>query len=100
MFWNKNGQLASTPTIDFEYNWDGKLRNAAIGSDSIELKYDPMGNRVYKTSTINGNKRYIVDIAGGLPVILSEFDPGESDPDRSLKKAFPDDKLQFTFFCV
>jgi len=28
-----------------EYNWEGKLRSATGGSDSISLKYDPLGNR-------------------------------------------------------
>jgi len=72
--WDENGRLVATPTIEFNYNWDGKLRSAVIGANSILLKYDPMGNRVYKASTVNGNRRYIVDIAGGLPVILCEID--------------------------
>jgi RHS repeat-associated protein len=33
-----------------------------------------MGNRVYKASSVAGNRRYIVDIASGLPVILMEID--------------------------
>jgi hypothetical protein len=36
--WNANGQLAQTPTIDFNYNWDGKLRKATVGEVSVELK--------------------------------------------------------------
>ena len=82
--WDENGRLIFTPTIDFEYNWDGKLRNATIGSDSIALKYDPMGNRVIKNSTINGNRKYIVDIAGGLPVVLCEI----NDSNGSLTNSY------------
>jgi len=46
-----------------------------------------MGNRIQKDSTANGNRKYIVDITGGLPVILCEFDPCETY-NRSLKKAY------------
>ena len=62
----------------FDYNWDGKLQGATFatfgGYGEISLKYDPMGNRVYKASSVAGNRRYIVDIASGLPVILMEID--------------------------
>ena len=47
-----------------------------------------MGNRVYKISSTQGTRKYIVDIAGGLPTILCEIDPCEADPNRSLKKAY------------
>jgi len=36
-----------------------------------------MGNRVWKNSSVNGESKYIVDIAGGLPVILMELDQNE-----------------------
>ncbi len=84
LYWDENGRLIETPTIDFEYNWDGKLRNAVVDSDSIDLKYDPMGNRVQKSSSAQGNQRYIVDIAGRLPTILLEIDP----TDMSVKKSY------------
>jgi RHS repeat-associated protein len=82
--WNNNGQLAQTPTITFNCNWDGKLRSAVIGSDTVDIKYDPMGNRVYKASSTAGNRRYIVDISGGLPVILCEIDP----ENYTIKRAY------------
>lgn len=42
------------------------------GGDSIALKYDPDGNRIYKDS--GGTlRKYIVDIVGDLPVILMEL---------------------------
>jgi RHS repeat-associated protein len=47
-------------------------------------KYDPRGNRVRKYSTINGDRYYIVDIAGKLPTILCEIDPTDS----SLKNSY------------
>ena len=57
------------------YNWDGKLRKGTIDGNSIELKYDPAGNRIYTDSSVNGERKYIVDIIGDLPVILLELDP-------------------------
>ncbi|MHB9071736.1 MAG: LamG-like jellyroll fold domain-containing protein [Sedimentisphaerales bacterium] len=86
--WDENGRLVATPTIDFEYNWDGKLRSAVIGANSVNIKYDPMGNRVFKNSSTQGTRKYIVDIVGGLPTILCEIDPCESDPNCSLKKVY------------
>jgi len=85
--WNENGQLVQKMRGSFEYNWDGKLRQAYVREDSISFKYDPMGNRVYKFSNMGSQiktRRYIVDIAGGLPVILCEIDPTDS----SLTKAY------------
>jgi len=87
LVWDANGRLAETPTISFEYNADGKLRRAVIGSNSIALKYDPQGNRVWKQSTVSGQtteRKYIVDVSGGLPTILCEIDPC----DGSLKKSY------------
>jgi RHS repeat-associated protein len=40
----------------------------------MSLKYDPMGNRVYKSTGAQGTRKYIVDISGGLPTILMEID--------------------------
>ncbi|MDD5011955.1 MAG: RHS repeat-associated core domain-containing protein, partial [Phycisphaerae bacterium] len=77
--WDKNGQLVSKPQISFEYNWDGKLRRAETGEqETVEFKYDPMGNRIYKNSSVSGKQRYIVDIAGKLPTILWGYDPDYS----------------------
>jgi RHS repeat-associated protein len=77
--WDKNGQLVSSNdgslVTSHVYNWDGKLRSAAIGANSISLKYDPAGNRIQKNSTVNGNRKYVVDIIGELPTILLELDP-------------------------
>jgi hypothetical protein len=56
-------------------DWDNKLRQAAKGTETINLKYDPQGNRVFKGSSANGNRKYIVDIVGGLPTILLEINP-------------------------
>ena len=77
--WDESGQLKNIPytgtTTSLVYNWDGKLRKGTIDGNSIELKYDPAGNRIYTDSSVNGERKYIVDIIGDLPVILLEFDP-------------------------
>ena len=73
------------------YNYDGKLRTGSSGPDSISIKYDPYGNRVYKESSAGQNttkRKYIVDAAGELPVILLEIDPDESDPNLGPVKTY------------
>jgi RHS repeat-associated protein len=44
-----------------------------------------MGNRVFKGSTVNGNRKYIVDISGELPTILLELDPNSG---MEIKKTY------------
>jgi len=70
-----------TPTNTF--NRDNKLRKAEWpGNESIELKYDPLGNRVYEKTTISSvetEHKYIVDITGELPVILMEIEPASGN---------------------
>lgn len=68
--WDDNGRLKTSLTASLVYNWDGKLRSATSGSNSLSCKYDPDGNRIYKNSTADGSQKYIVDIAGELPVVL------------------------------
>lgn len=81
-----NGNLTSytAQATSCAYNWDNKLRSASKGGATINLKYDPMGNRIYKASSIAGNRKYIVDIVGDLPVILMELDA----TDYTFKKAY------------
>jgi RHS repeat-associated protein len=81
--WDLNGQMNNLPysgiTTQLVWNWDGKLQSATKGADSIALKYDPMGNRVFKGSAVNGNRKYVVDVSGGLPTILMEINPDNGD---------------------
>lgn len=73
--WDKNGNLKTKvdeATTTLVYNWDGKLRSATQGPNSISIKYDPMGNRVYKNSSVQGIRKYVIDVASGLPTILVE----------------------------
>ena len=88
--WDKNGDMNYVDNVtgsdkNFVYNWDNKLRSATRVPYSLAVKYDPMGNRVWKRSTIPTTyRKYIVDIAGGLPTILLEIDPCNS----SLAKTY------------
>ncbi len=51
--WDENGNIAAKDAgndITYTFNWDNKLRKAEWPTgNSIELKYDPDGNRVQKT---------------------------------------------------
>ncbi|MBN2271945.1 MAG: hypothetical protein JXN61_15125 [Sedimentisphaerales bacterium] len=90
---DNNGNIASNDAsqdITYTFNWDNKLRKALWNTspeDSIEIKYDPFGNRVYKKSTAAGSAaehKYIVDITDDLPVILMDLNLTDS----SLKKKY------------
>jgi hypothetical protein len=86
LVWDDNGRLTTSVTASLVYNWDGKLRSATAGGDSIAVKYDPMGNRVYKESTVSSEttkRKFIVDISSKLPTILLEIDPDISSLEKS-----------------
>jgi len=81
-----NGNMKNLPVSDANelvYNWDNKLRSAQKGSGTISLRYDPLGNRIWKNSSSAGSRRYIVDVVGDLPVILMELDGS-----GSIKKTY------------
>jgi len=55
------------------------------------IKYDPMGNRIWRESVVNGvaaGRKYIVDISGELPTILCEIEDPNSFVPSSLKKSY------------
>ncbi len=69
--------FSSNPTDTVEFNWDNKLHSATKSGTTLNVKYDPLGNRVWRqvdTGTTVTTKKYILDIAGGLPVILCVLD--------------------------
>jgi RHS repeat-associated protein len=85
--WDDNGRLTAGIADSFTYNLDGRLKTGGtVPTDYIDLAYDPMNNRVYKKSVVPGQgessvtteTQYIVDIVGGLPTILCEFDLDDS----------------------
>jgi YD repeat-containing protein len=79
--YDENGNMTSGVDTTLVYNWDNKLRSAAKGGTTINLKYDPAGNRTYKETiggTSQGKRKYIVDVVGGLPTILLELDPDDA----------------------
>ncbi len=85
--WDENGQLtltdqSSSDDTSLVWNWDDKLRSATKAGTTINLKYGPLGNRIYKDSGGTGRK-YIVDIVGDLPVILLELDSS-----NNIKKTY------------
>ncbi len=82
--WDKNGNLTTGVGATLTYNWDNKLRQATKDTATINLKYDPQGNRIFKGSSANGNRKYIVDIVGDLPTILLEINPDNG----SITKAY------------
>jgi len=49
--------------------------SASKGSDSITARHDPKGNRLWRAGT--NTRKYILDIAGKLPVILCELDASD-----------------------
>jgi hypothetical protein len=66
---NINGNLTLVSTLRKSLiNWDTKLRYADAGQQTVELKYDPMGNSVWRKSTPpNTYRKYVADIAGSTP---------------------------------
>lgn len=85
--YDRNGNITAAPkdastSMLLGYNWDNKLNSAYINGSvtAFQLKYDPAGNRVQKTSSVNGLqvRKYIVDIVGDLPVVLLELQPTTS----------------------
>ena len=77
-----NGNMLNLPNLNatnsLEYNWDNKLRFASNASNTVHVKYDPDGNRIYKSSTLTGTRKYIIDPVGKLSTILLEIDTSDS----------------------
>jgi RHS repeat-associated protein len=84
--WDENGQLITGVDVNLVWNWDGMLREANTPSKSISLRYDPSGNRIFKDSSQTGQRKYIVDIVGDLPVILMDLQ--KQGPNYSIKKIY------------
>ncbi len=82
--WDDNGRLTTSISASIVYNWDGKLQSATSGSDSISCKYDPHGNRIYKSSTVSGSQKYILDVSGKLPVVLAIVDANDNSVDNKF----------------
>jgi RHS repeat-associated protein len=87
---DQNGNITKLPTDSendtVSWNYDNKLQEAQKGTKSISVKYDPIGNRVWRVSDDGVNtttRKYIVDISGGLPVILCEIDTSISSLTKS-----------------
>src|SRR4030042_4772530 len=46
--YDENGQLTAGLGASLVWNWDNKLRSAEKADTSLNLKYDPAGNRIAK----------------------------------------------------
>ena len=89
--WDLNGQMTTGISSSMTWNWNGKLQSASAGGDSIDLKYAPGFDRVYKESTVSETttkSKYIVDPTGDLSLILLEIDPDENDPNDAIRKTY------------
>ena len=89
--WDLNGRMITGVTSSLTYNWDSKLQSGSAGGDSIDVKYAPGFDRVYKESTVSETttkSKYIVDPTGDLSLILLEIDPDENDPNDAISKTY------------
>lgn len=77
--WDENGQLtAGINSKTFTWNWDGLLRSANYGGYTVNIRYDPSGNRIWRQTVYSPGstttRKYIIDAVGDLPTILLERD--------------------------
>jgi RHS repeat-associated protein len=86
--WDADGRMISGINRSLTYNWDSKLRSATSGTTTVALRYDPDGNRVLRTVNTTTNRKYIIDMATGLPTILLEIDPAVEDPNQAITKTY------------
>jgi RHS repeat-associated protein len=89
--WDLNARMLSGVNNSLAYNWDGKLSSASCGNADISLKYHPDGHRLWRQSTVNqtaATRKYIVDTAGALSLILLEIDTSENDPNDQIAKTY------------
>ncbi len=70
--WDADGRMISGLSRSLTYNWDSKLRSVTFGSTTVDLRYDPDGNRVLRsvTNSTTTTRKYIVDTQAELPTIL------------------------------
>ena len=84
-----NGQTTNTAAASsVDWNWDGRMRSAVSGTDTISLKYDPLRQRVsreHDDSLTTDKKRYVVANINGLSQILLELD---GDDPNIVEKAY------------
>jgi len=49
--WDENGNMKKLPddsvTTELIYNWDNKLRHGQYDTKTVDLRYDPSGNRIF-----------------------------------------------------
>ena len=77
-----NGNMTTTYDADLAYTWNNRMQSADSGTDTVDLKYDFDGNRIYRevdNGTTVTKRKYILDITTSPPVVLLELDPDNSN---------------------
>ena len=90
--WDNNGSLTGATTT-IENNYDNRLRQATRGTYTMDVKYAPDGDRVYRKitngQTVEHERYYVVDNAGKYSQILLEIEPGETpQDDDTIEKTY------------
>jgi len=89
--WDSNGRMIAGVTSSLTYNHDGKLQSGSAAGVTVDLKYDPDGNRIYREVTsgpTTTKRKYVIDTEGDLPVVLLEINPDISDPNGCIVKTY------------
>jgi RHS repeat-associated protein len=88
--WDADGLMISGLSRSLTYNWDSKLRSVTADANTVDIRYDPDGNRVLQSVTTGttANRKYVVDTEGELPTILLEIDPSVQDPNQAIVKTY------------
>jgi RHS repeat-associated protein len=89
--WDLNGRMIAGVTSSLTYNHDGKLQSGSAAGVTVDLKYDPDGNRIYREVTsgpTTTKRKYVIDTEGDLPVVLLEINPDISDPNSCIVKTY------------
>ena len=89
--WDLNGRMIAGVSSSLTYDHDGKLQSGSAGGVTIDLKYDPDGNRIYREVTsgpTTTKRKYVIDTEGDLPVVLLEINPDISDPNSCIVKTY------------
>jgi len=89
--WDSNGRMIAGVTSSLTYNHDGKLQSGSMGGVTVDLKYDPDGNRIYREvddGVTTTKRKYVIDTEGDLPVVLLEINPEVSDPNGCIVKTY------------
>jgi len=86
--WDGNGNMLNTMVASLAWNCDNRLRSATAGANTLALKYDPDGNRVFRSSSLSGGRKYILAQDAGLAVVLVELAPATGGGYQPVKRHY------------